>query len=203
MSVITTIEQLRKLYPVPGGRSVMKEIARLDMHCRKFIELSPFLVLGTSSGDGHPDVSPRGDAPGFVQIVDDHTLAIPDRPGNNRLDSLENILENPDVALIFLIPGVDETLRVMGTAEICEDREICQPFEVRNKVPVTVLKIQVELVYLHCAKALMRSNLWHPEVRVDRESLPSMGRMIADQIGSKEEPEKQAAMLERYRRALY
>jgi len=203
MSVIDTAKALRGRYQAAGGRSVEKELTALDKHCRDFISLSPFLVIGSSSDSGPADVSPRGETPGFVQVLDDTHLAIPDRPGNNRLDTFENILENPNVALIFLIPGVDETLRVNGRAEIRDDVELLERFVVDGKLPATVLIVTIEAVYLHCAKALMRSNLWDPETQIERSKLPTMGRMISDQVGDTEEPESQHAMQERYRQRLY
>jgi len=203
MSVIDTAKALRGHYKAAGGRSVEKELTALDKHCRDFISLSPFLVIGSSSDSGPADVSPRGETPGFVQVLDDTHLAIPDRPGNNRLDTFENILENPNVALIFLIPGVDETLRVNGRAEIRIDADLVERFEINGKRPATVLVVSVEAAYLHCAKALMRSNLWDPETQIERSKLPTMGRMISDQVGDTEEPESQHAMQERYRQRLY
>jgi len=203
MSVINSSEALREHYKAAGGRSVEKELSVLDKHCRHFISLSPFLVIGSSSTNGPADVSPRGETPGFVQVLDDRHIAIPDRPGNNRLDTFENILENPNVALIFLIPGVDETLRVNGRAEIRTDTDLVERFETNGKRPTTVLVVTVEAAYLHCAKALMRSNLWDPETQIERRELPTMGRMISDQVGDTEEPESQHAMQERYRQRLY
>jgi len=203
MSVIDTSEALRQRYKQAGGRAVEKELTKLDKHCRHFISLSPFLVLGSSSAEGPADVSPRGDAPGFVQVLDDTHLAIPDRPGNNRLDTLENILGNPNVSLIFLVPGVNETLRINGRAEIRSDDELLKRFEVQGKCPATVLVVNVKSAYLHCAKALMRSGLWDPKAQIDRRELPTIGRMLADQIGETEEPETQDAMEARYRKILY
>ncbi len=203
MSVIDTLEDLRQHYKPAAGRSVQKELSHLDKHCRHFISLSPFLVIGSSSTQGPADVSPRGELPGFVHVLDDGRLAIPDRPGNNRLDTFENILENPNVALIFLIPGVDETLRINGVAEIRDDVELLGRFVVNEKPPATVLVVSIKVAYLHCAKALMRSNLWDPDGKIDRSELPSMGRMISDQIGATEEAESQDAMQTRYRQRLY
>ena len=203
MPVIDTSDALRNLYKAAGGRSVEKELSALDKHCRHFISLSPFLVIGSSSASGPADVSPRGETPGFVQVLDDTHLAVPDRPGNNRLDTFENILENPNVALIFLIPGVDETLRINGRAEIRDDIDLLERFEVSGRLPATVLVVAVEAAYLHCAKALMRSNFWDPEAQVNRTELPTMGRMISDQIGVTDEPETQDAMQARYRQRLY
>ena len=203
MPVIDTAKALRGRYKAAGGRSVEKELSALDKHCRHFVSLSPFLVIGSSSANGPADVSPRGETPGFVHVLDDTHLAIPDRPGNNRLDTFENILENPNVALIFLIPGVDETLRINGVAEIRDDVELLERFATAGKLPATVLVVTVKAAYLHCAKALMRSNLWDPDTQIERCDLPTMGRMISDQVGDAKEPESQHAMQARYRERLY
>lgn len=202
MSNIKDVASLRALYGPMGERSARKQLDRLDRHCRRFVELSPFVLLSTTGADGLGDVTPRGDAPGFVAVEDDRTLLIPDRPGNNRLDSLTNILERPGVGLLFLVPGVDETLRVNGTAEIHADPALLARFAVDGKLPRTVLKIAVREAYLHCAKAFMRSRLWDPAVQVDRSTLPSMGEMLRDQL-SLSEGETQAEMLRRYEATLY
>ncbi|MEP9378063.1 pyridoxamine 5'-phosphate oxidase family protein [Aquabacter sp. CN5-332] len=203
MSRVQTLEELRTLYAEPKGRSVDKVLHLFERHCRHFISLSPFALLATSSADGAMDVSPRGDHPGFVSVEDDRTLLLPDRPGNNRLDSLENILANPGVGLLFLIPGVDETLRVNGTAEIHADADLLARFAIGGKKPATVLRITLTEAYLHCAKALMRSRLWDPEARIERTALPSMGEMLKDQIWGLGEVESQEEMVRRYRELLY
>jgi uncharacterized protein len=200
---IETRSDLRGRYAAPVDRVVQKELDHLDVHCRRFIAKSPFLVLATSDAAGDVDASPRGGDPGFVAVPDDHTLLIPDRPGNNRLDSLTNLTSNPGVALIFFIPGVDETLRVNGTAHIDASAERRQHFAVGSRLPATVLRVDVRQAYLHCAKALMRSRLWDPDARVDRAELPTMGEMIRDHIASSDPPETQDAMLERFRDSLY
>ncbi|NQV82271.1 MAG: pyridoxamine 5'-phosphate oxidase family protein, partial [Rhodospirillales bacterium] len=187
----------------PKGRPLDKQLDHLDPHDRRFIELSPFLIMATSNSGGRADASPRGETPGFVHVLDAHTLAIPDRPGNNRLDSMENILANPEVGLIFLIPGVNETLRVNGTAEIRDDDDLCAPFEVNGKRPVTVLVVTVREAYLHCAKALMRSNLWDDKAKHDARPIPTMGEMIRDQTDNPDVPENNDDMVQRYRKVLY
>jgi PPOX class probable FMN-dependent enzyme len=202
LSHIIDVASLRALYGPVGERSARKQLDRLDRHCRRFVELSPFVLLSSTGPDGLGDVTPRGDAPGFVAIEDDRTLLIPDRPGNNRLDSLTNIVERPGVGLLFLVPGVDETLRVNGTAEIHADPSLLARFAVDGKLPRTVLKIAVREAYLHCAKAFMRSRLWDPAARIDRSTLPSMGEMLRDQL-SLSEGETQAEMLRRYEATLY
>lgn len=203
MAKITTVETLRDHYGEAKKRSLEKQLTKLEKHSRHFISLSPFVLLGTASAIGHGDVSPRGETPGFVQVIDDNLIALPDRPGNNRLDSLSNIIENPNVSLLFLIPGVDETLRLNGLAEIRDDADLREKFEIKGRLPATVLLVNVKEVYLHCAKALMRSNLWASDSQIDREALPTMGQMIRDQVGSTGPLEAQQEMLKRYNQALY
>lgn len=202
MARITDPDTLRSLYGEARERSVRKQMPRLDRHARRFVELSPFVLLATCGPDGLGDVTPRGDAPGFVAIEDDETLILPDRPGNNRLDSLLNIVARPGLGLLFLVPGVDETLRVNGTGEILDDEALTSRFMVDGRAPRTVLRIAVKEVYLHCAKALMRSRLWDPAVQIERATLPSMGQMLKEQLGLAV-GETQAEMLERYRATLY
>ncbi len=202
MASIASESELRALHSAPTERAVRKELDRLDRHCRRFIALSPFLVMATADADGRLDATPRGGDPGFVEVADDRTLLLPDRPGNNRLDSLTNLTERPDVGLLFMIPGVDETLRVNGAAELRTDPDLVQRFQVGQRPPAIVLQITVRQAYLHCAKALMRSRLWDPAARIDRAELPTMGEMMRDHAGSGT-PESQAAMVERYREQLY
>jgi uncharacterized protein len=194
-------DALRRVYKTPNPRSVAKEIKRLDRHCLHFVELSPLVVLA-SSGAGGGDVSPRGGPAGFVKALDDKTLVIPDFPGNNRLDSLENILETGRVGLLFFVPGIDETLRVNGRATIDTDPELRALGTVDGKLPIAVIRIAVEQAYLHCGKALMRSALWDPKKHVDRATLPSIGEMIRDQVNWAT-AETQAEMLVRYKETLY
>jgi uncharacterized protein len=203
MGAITSEEALRRVYKEPSDRVRRKQLERLDRHCRRFVELSPFVILATSDADGSVDATPRGGPPGFVRVADERTLLIPDRPGNNRLDSLTNLVANPGVGLLFLVPGVDETLRVNGTVEISDDEGLRSLFQVDGRLPATVLVVSVREAFLHCAKALMRSRLWDQEARVERTALPTMGEMLKDQIGLDGEPESQQAMLERYRSSLY
>ncbi|RED49117.1 pyridoxamine 5'-phosphate oxidase family protein [Aestuariispira insulae] len=203
MARIETVKALREIYRKPQGRALQKQLDHLEFHGRNFIAKSPFLVLGTSTAGGMGDVSPRGDLPGFVKVLDDHTVILPDRPGNNRLDSLNNIIENPAVSLIFFLPGVNETFRINGEAEISTDEDLLDLCVVDGKRPVTVLKITVREAYLHCAKSMMRSNLWSSEIQIDRKDLPTMGRMINDQIGEQGPAESQQEMEARYKKALY
>lgn len=200
--MIETEEQLRAIYGHPKGRSVEKEMPRLDRHCRRFLELSPFLLLSTSDGS-RLDVSPKGDAPGFVKVLDDETLLIPDRPGNKRIDGLRNIVRNPHVGVIFLIPNVNETLRVNGPATIHDDPDLLALCAHEGRNPITVLKVKTEEVFLHCAKSLMRSALWGYESWPDRDELPTMGEMLRDQTGSQDPVEPQAEMVKRYATELY
>jgi PPOX class probable FMN-dependent enzyme len=202
MGVVASREELRALYALPKERTLRKELDHLDAHCRRFISLSPFVVLATTNPDGTADATPRGGDPGFVVVEDDRTLLLPDRPGNNRLDSLSNVVANPGVGLLFLIPGVDETLRVNGTAAIHDDDDLRARFT-EGRPPATVIAITVREAYLHCAKALMRSRLWDLEAQIERSELPTLGEMLRDQLSSTEEPEPQDEMLERYKAELY
>lgn len=207
MSKITTPDQLREIYGYPKGRAVTKQLDKLETHCRRFIELSPFAVMATSRTDGDggglADASPKGDQPGFVQVLDDNTIALPDRPGNNRLDSMENLLVNPAVGLIFFIPGVNETLRINGTAEIRTDPDLLARFVVNGKPPITVYVITVREAYLHCAKALMRSALWSPDSQAPERPIPTTGQMMKDQTADAAPAETQAEMEARYKKVLY
>jgi PPOX class probable FMN-dependent enzyme len=200
--MIQTIEQLRGLYAPAKERAVKKQLSALDAHCHRFIALSPFVVLSSIGLDQILDASPRGGAPGFVKSVDAHTLLIPDSPGNNRLDTLENIIHTGKVGMLFLIPGMDETLRVNGTASLSvapADLEQCTT-EVR--APKLVIKVVVSQAYLHCAKAFMRSKLWDSQSHIERSLLPSMGEMINEQAHMTTPSETQEEMLARYRAEL-
>lgn len=203
MARITTVEQLRTIYDAPMERAVLKEATRLHAHHKRFIELSPFLTISSTGVDGRGDVSPRGEKPGFVHVLDDATLAIPDRPGNNRIDTLTNIVANPNIGLLFLLPGVNEVLRVNGEAELRDDAEFMSRFVVNGKPPKLVIKVNLKQAYLHCAKALMRSALWDEKARVPRTVLPSMSEMLHDQIGVKVPPEPNDVLVERYKTQLY
>lgn len=201
--IIGSIEALRERYAPVMERARLKSLRKLDKHCRRFIELSPFCCIGTQAEDA-ADVAPRGDRPGFVHVLDDVTLAIPDWPGNNRLDSLTNILTNPHVGLLFLIPGVEETLRVNGTAAIATNPELLARWQVNGKHPKSVLLIAVGEAFLHCGKALIRSRLWQSDYKIERSALPSYGQMLKDQIevcDSAEEIENSVA--EAYKNRLY
>lgn len=196
------LRRLREIYDPPRGRAVTKELTRLDRHCRRFIELSPFLVIASGAAGGPMDASPRGGEPGFVQVPDEHTLLIPDSPGNNRLDTMENILATGRVGLLFLVPGIDETLRVNGNARLREDAAVLGRFAAMKRAPKVAIEVTVVQAYLHCAKAFMRSRLWDPARHVERSVLPSTGEMIREQSGSADPVESQEAMIERYRALL-
>ena len=196
--MIESLAALRTLYPQPSERAVRKQLDRLDEHCRRFIGLSPFLVVASADAEGGLDASPRGGEPGFVRVVDEGTLLVPDSPGNNRLDTLTNILERGRVGILFLIPGVDETLRVNGAARLTDSAQALARFDGERRQPKLAIEVSVREAYLHCAKSLMRAKLWSAESRVERTVLPTMNRMIHDQIGSAEPPESQEAMLARY-----
>jgi PPOX class probable FMN-dependent enzyme len=179
MQTITTIEELEAIYGEPGERSILKEVPALTTGYRAFVEASPFVVMATS-GPGGLDCSPKGDAPGFVRILDDHTLAIPDRPGNNRVDNLRNIIEDPRISLLFLIPGVREMLRVNGRAVITTDDELRATFAVNGRLPRSVILVTTEAVYFHCAKAVMRSRLWDIDAQIDPAQLPTGGEILTE-----------------------
>jgi PPOX class probable FMN-dependent enzyme len=183
--------ELRSLHDAVHPLARDKAIACLEPHSIRFIELSPFLCIASSEAGGPADVSPRGDAPGFVKVLNERTLLIPDRVGNNRLDTSANIAGNPHIGLIFLVPGVTETLRVNGQARICTDQDVLAEFEVRGKVPRTGILVAVEEVMFQCSKALIRSRLWEDDYRVERTSaMPTLGKMIKDQIGLSESAEE-------------
>lgn len=198
MDTITSVEALRAMYDEPRERTRKKQLDAIDVHARRFIELSPFVVLASSSATGCLDASPRGGTPGFVKVLDERTLLIPDAPGNNRLDSLHNILETGQLGLLFLIPGVDETLRVNGSAVLSHapaKLELCRD---ERRTPKLVIEVGVREVFLHCAKAFMRSKLWSVDSQVDRTTLPTMGEMLNDQTGVTTPPETQEEMRQRY-----
>lgn len=179
-STIHTEEELRAVLGYPGELANNKVINTLDGHCRNFISQSPLLIMATSDREGYCDVSPRGDSPGFVLVLDDKHLVIPERPGNRRLDSLRNILSNPRAGLIFMIPGLEETLRVNGRATIVRDEDLLARMEFRGRIPIVGIVIEVEECYMHCAKAFKRSSLWNPDSWTAKEELPVPAQIIAD-----------------------
>ncbi len=180
-SFITTEATLRGLHHAPMSRATEKVLAALDGHCRRMIELSPFCIISTQ-GPGGADVSPRGDPPGFVRALDDRTLLVPDRVGNNRLDALCNLLENPRIGLLFLVPGMNETLRINGLARITDDARILAASAIEGRAPKVGLVVAIEEAFLHCAKAFVRSKLWDGRQHIDRSQLPSFPEMLLDHV---------------------
>ena len=172
---------LRGLYPQPKGLAILKQLDRLDAHCRNFIAHSPLVVVGSTRAGRGTDVSPRGDAPGFARVLDDRTIAIPDRPGNNRLDTMSNITTDAEVGLLFFIPGIDETLRVNGSARLSSDPQLLAAAAIQGREPRLVILVTVREAFLHCGKALKRARLWQDDYRIERKSFPSLGRMIVEQ----------------------
>jgi PPOX class probable FMN-dependent enzyme len=203
---LTTRHELRQLYGAASERASLKELPSLDRHAQQFIALSPFVVLASANATGQMDASPRGGAPGFVKVIDTQTLLIPDAPGNNRLDTLENILDTGQLGLLFMLPGFDETLRVNGQAVLSTEPSALQQCADARRTPVLVIRVRVQAVYLHCAKAFMRAQLWNPSRHAQRHLMPSMGEMLRDQIqaiqGHAVEAETQEEMMARYRQSL-
>ena len=200
---VTNDAELREVYRPPAPRAAQKVLDRLDVHCRNFIELSPFCVLSSSNADGQADASPRGDPPGFVKVLDEKTLLLPDRPGNNQVDSLQNIVQNPGVGLLFFVPGMNETLRVKGKAEITTDPALLEPLTVGRRAPLSGLKVTVEEAFLHCGRALIRSRIWEADAQIDRSSYPTYGQVLADQIAGADAREIDADEDEANRERLY
>lgn len=198
-----TVEEVRESYGEVSTLARDKVMARLDQHARAFIARSPFLVLGTADANGRQDVSPRGDPPGFVRVLDDRTLAVPDRPGNRRIDSLSNVVGQPNVSLLFIVPGFDDTLRVNGRARISRDPALLEDLAVQGRPALSALVVSVDEVFMHCAKAFIRSRLWDPDARQDRKSFPSLGRIIADQIAGVDAGQADEAIDDNYQRELY
>ena len=203
MNEITDPAALREHYGPVSSLAEKKALPKLDAHCRAFIALSPFAVLATSDAEGRMDASPRGDAPGFVAVLDDATLLLPDRPGNRRVDSYSNVLANPGVGLIFFVPGINETVRVNGRARVITDGDLLAKVAAQGKVPRTALLISVDEAYFHCAKALIRSKLWDPATRIERKQFPTLGRIIADQVAGVDAVAADAGIDESYRSKLY
>jgi uncharacterized protein len=202
MDMIDDAAQLREAYGAPSQRSLKKQLSRLDKHCRDFIARSPFVVIASADPAGRCDASPKGDAPGFVRVIDDETLLIPDRLGNNRVDTLGNLVARPGVGLIFLVPGINETLRVNGRASVTTDPALLEPLAVNGKVPRSGILVAAEEIYFHCGKALIRSDLWNPEKHIQRSDFPSLGRILADQIGGISAEESERYTAESYRTRL-
>lgn len=194
---------LRSVYGEAMPRALSKMQSRLDKHAKHFIALSPFVVLASMDKSGKADATPRGDAPGFVRVIDDATLALPDRPGNNRLDTMMNVLENPRVGTLFLAPGVNETLRVNGGVSISQDRVLLDSMAINGRAPKSAILISVEEVFFHCGKALLRSGLWNAERQIPRKNFPTLGEILADQIADTDAKSMQEKIEHGYQAHLY
>jgi uncharacterized protein len=206
--IIQSKASFRSLVPSPSELVVAKEITFLDGHCQTLIARSPFVLIATANQTGQCDVSPRGDAPGFVQVLDDKHLAIPDRPGNKRFDTFENIFDNAHVGLLFIIPGLQETLRVNGKAFIIQDDDVLDNASVEGKRPSFAVGVEVEQAFIHCAKAFIRSGLWKPSMWQDTKDLPSLAKMLLDHANANKkvavnEAELDETIAESYRTKLY
>jgi hypothetical protein len=199
---ISSETQLRALYGAPHPRAAMKVLSELDKHAVNFLSKSPFLVLCTTNARGQMDASPKGGEPGFVKVLSAQEICIPDFKGNNRIDGLINLTEVDRIGLLFFIPGIDETLRINGSAEITTDAEMIAMMTVDGKAPITCIVVKVEEVFLHCAKAFMRSKLWDASAQIDPDSFPTMGQMLKDQLKDVEEAESREAMRQRYAKDL-
>jgi PPOX class probable FMN-dependent enzyme len=201
--LITSVEQLESIYGEPVTTSLLKELDHISDDYRQFIEAAPFAVLASAGPEGL-DCSPRGDPPGFVRVVDEHTVMIPDRRGNNRIDSLRNIVRDPRVALLFLIPGIGETMRINGRAVLSADQELRASFAIDGKSPACVIVVSVDRVYYQCPKALIRSRLWDPAAQIPRAALPSNGEMLERiTAGEIDAASHDAAYPERVRQTIY
>ena len=205
---IITESKLRGIYDKPSDRAIAKQLNHLDQYCQQFIKLSPFVLLATTDRKGRIDVSPRGGAPGFVHCADDHTLYLPDRRGNNRLDSLTNIVQTTNVGLLFMVPGFIECVRVAGSALIYQEAEILVLAEDEEKPPVSIIQVTVEEAFFQCGKSLIRSRLWNPETRVDRNVMPGLGRILREQttgrpVSDQEGEVEDKSIEEAYRNRLY
>lgn len=206
--LIRDAAQLQALFGETHAIAVQKCLDHLDPHAQAFVARAPFLCIGTQSAEGLADVSPRGDPRGFVKVLNDRTLLIPDRPGNNRLDTQKNILANPAVGLLFMVPGFDDTLRVNGRAQISCDPELLEPLRVNDRLPKVAIVVEVQEVFLHCAKAFRRAKLWDPAERQDRREMGSLLQIILEQTtGAPKDPEEMAridaGLEEAYRGSMY
>ena len=195
---IQTLDQLRSLFKAPSERAILKELTHIDKHIQRFISLSPFLVISTGDQNHQMDASPRGGEAGFVKVLDPQTLLIPDSPGNNRLDSLSNILATSQIGLLFFVPGIDEVVRLNGRATIQTDVELLKHFQEMTNKPKLVIQVIVEAAYMHCPKALMRSKLWSVEQHQSIDAMPTLGEIIRDQTKMPAPLESREEMLKRY-----
>lgn len=195
---IQSLEQLRALHKIPSERAVLKELTYIDKHIQRFISLSPFLAISSGNLQHQMDCSPRGGEAGFVKVLDSQTLLIPDSPGNNRLDTLSNIIETSQVGLLFLVPGIDEVVRVNGNATLQTDPDLLTHFNGLKNRPKLLIKVGVEAAYMHCPKALMRSKLWSVESHQKLDAMPTLGEIIQDQTKMTSPVETREEMLKRY-----
>lgn len=203
MPQIETVSDLTYHYEMPTILALKKNLDYIDAHARAFIARSPFLVLSTADADGWPDASPRGDPSGFVAVDGERTILIPDRPGNNRVDSFRNVVANPKVGILFLIPGHQHSLRVNGTARLLTDDELCRRLGMHGKPARSVLEVTVREVFFHCGKSLIRSRIWEPAEWPDRTGVASLGTALADQIGTIDAPTAEAMVAESIAKRLY
>ncbi|MFE8698886.1 pyridoxamine 5'-phosphate oxidase family protein [Cytobacillus sp. FJAT-53684] len=203
--IVTSEDELRSLLGTPGKTAANKTIHHLDVHCKEFISKSPIVFISTSDTTGQCDTSPRGDEPGFIHIIDDHHFVIPERPGNKRMDSLRNIVANPHIGLLFVIPGLEETLRINGTAQIIKDADILEKMTSHGKTPLLGIAIKAEECYIHCAKAFKRSKLWQPDSWLQQSALPYPPKILADHINMPDINSEtiKAALEESYSKRLY
>jgi uncharacterized protein len=202
-SAITDLQQLREVVGEPRSESSTKGYSFLDVHAKRFLSLCPFLCLGTMSLDGKADVSPRGDPPGFVKVLDDRTILIPERPGNRRADSMQNLLENPPVGIVAFLPGVDETLRMNGRGSVTSDPELLAGTEVRGKAAKYGIVVEIEEVFFHCGKAIIRSDLWGGKFQIERSEFPRLAQILRDQNWGDDIDEIQQTIDESYSNRLY
>ncbi len=200
---LRSAEAVRAHYGQPGHLSLAKELDRLDRYCMDFIALSPFLVISSADKAGGCNATPRGDAPGFVRVLDEKRLLIPDRRGNNRVDTMLNIVENPHVGLLFLVPGLNETLRVNGRVEISVDPALLAPLAAQGRLPSAALDVAVKQVFFQCGKAMIRSELWNPDRRLPKGRFPTLGHILADQIAGTDAVAVETQIEESYKTRLY
>lgn len=200
---VTTIDELVEIIGVPSERVATKATPYLTPLLRQFVMASPYMLLATSNADGSCDVTPRGDPPGSLLILDDRTIAIPDRLGNKRIDSMRNILTNPHVGLLFLIPGTDETLRLNGRAMITRDPELLERLSVNGKAPKVAIVVEVDEAFTHCARSILRSKIWEPETWPDPDTIPTLAAMMAEQQNMAPPDESTGKRNEDYRKTLY
>ncbi|MEY8837857.1 pyridoxamine 5'-phosphate oxidase family protein [Cribrihabitans sp. XS_ASV171] len=204
LKYIESEEELRTVYDDPTDGAIRKQLARLDSHARNFIARAPFLVIASQDASGRTDATPKGDRPGFVEVLDDRTIAIPDRPGNNRLDTFRNIISNPRAGILFIIPGMNETLRVNGRAHLTVNSGLCARLGMNGRPAKSVMLVEVEEVFMHCAKAFIRSSLWKPTEWPDRSEMPTLGEILRDQVATSRSADAiDDALTENYRTELW